>query len=317
MAAGSARAMTAVLRRLCRNRKTTAVASAAPSSRLPCTSATDSRMNTESSRATTRETPGGRAGLSSSTTRRTPSATVTVLASACVYTASPTLSRPSRRVRRSGSFTASRISATSPRRTGEAPGRGRGKAAMSSTVRNSPVTRTRTSRSPCRTAPLGTFRFSRRRASWMSSTDRPRARRRSWLTSTRISRTRPPETLTAATPGTRSSRGVTTSSARRRSSYPETPPPRPRNTTGRDPTSNRRTVGAPASRGRVAFTRSTRWRTSATALSRLVPRTNSIPTTDEPSREAEITRRTWVRELTCSSMGRVIRASTSSGPAPG
>ena len=151
----------------------------------------------------------------------------------------------------------------------------------------------------------------------MRSTDRPIAVVFSRDSSTRICRRRPPLTLTAATPGTRSSRCASVFSAMSRSWTALKSPSTARKRIGNAVESNLKTIGASASSGRRARMRSMRLRTSSAATLRLVPQAKLRRMTLDPSFDVALTCSRPATALTACSSGRVIDSSISRGPTPG
>ncbi len=81
--------------------------------------------------------------------------------------------------------------------------------------------------------------------------------------------------------------------------------------------SNLKTIGASASSGSRARTRSMRLRTSSAATLRLVPQAKLSRMTDWPSLDVALTCSRPATALTACSRGRVIDSSISRGPTPG
>jgi hypothetical protein len=164
--------------------------------------------------------------------------------------------------------------------------------------------------------------FSARSRATTVSIDRSSAARRSWSTVIWISSSRPPLILTAAVPSTASRSVLRRSSAKVRSHFRRSSSSvsfslsrSARRMIGSLDGSKRSSTGRSASRGRSST--SVFSRTSTPAMSMSVPQVNSRITSDWPERDTERTRFTFLMTPTTSSIGFVIRFSTSSGAAPG
>ncbi|MBA7660433.1 hypothetical protein ES703_68435 [subsurface metagenome] len=245
----------------------------------------------------------------------TPAATATVFVPASLNTANSTLSRPPVRVITSLSFPPFMTVPTSFSLMAASPFSPTTILPISSMSTNWFRMRTKYSASASFSEPLVRLIFSSLKRSMTWDKGRPRRVSLDSSISTCTSSSMPPLTCMDATPSRLSRRRLISSSASSRNPARSSLPCRLIRMMGAREGSKRSSSGFSASRGRP--TESSFSLISIPAKSMAVPQLNSRITSESPALDTEPTRTTPATIPTASSMGLVIRFSTSPGAAPG